>query len=266
MEFICPVCGKKLIESEKSVSCRNAHLFDKAKKGYVNLLLGRDASLHGDSKQMALARFEVMQSGIYAPLKDAVIEMLKSHLPHPAVIADCGCGECYYTCAIDEAFADVEILATDISKDILAVAHRRKPRFPRAVASSFALPIASSSCDAALNIFSPFAKAEYERILKPKGLLLMVIPLENHLWELKEAVYEKPYKNAPKPTALDGFSLSQSRCCTYREMLDTKQLISLFEMTPYAIKTAAEDARKLTRIPRLSVTFSFEILLYRKEC
>ena len=266
MGFICPVCGEKLIESAKSVSCCNAHLFDKAKKGYVNLLLGRDASLHGDSKEMALARYTVMEKGFYAPLKEEILTLLKEELRHPAVIADCGCGECYYTCAVSEAFAGAEMLATDISKDVLAVAKRRNPAFLRAVASTFSLPIASGSCDAALNIFSPFAQAEYTRILKPGGVLLRVIPLEKHLWELKTAVYENPYLNAPKDMQTDAFTLVREQVCAYRKTLTGEELKALFDMTPYAIKTAKEDVKKLDNITSLDVCFSFKILLYRKEC
>lgn len=262
MGFICPVCGKELNESEKSLSCENAHLFDKAKKGYVNLLLGRDGSLHGDSKQMALARFEIMESGLYEPLKEGIISALKAHLKSPDRILDCGCGECYYTSAVKEAFPETEVLATDISKDILSLANRRNKALKRAVASSFKLPVKNRSCDAVLNIFSPFAKEEYERVLKPKGVLLLAIPLEEHLWELKKAVYDKPYKNEPKDTALEGFALADEIALQYSRELDNKQLINLFKMTPYYIKTSKEDMRKLESINKLKLTFSFKILIY----
>ena len=262
---MCPVCGEMLIESEKSFSCQNRHLFDKARKGYVNLLLGRDASLHGDSKDMALARYEVMQAGIYAPLQACVIQTLKKHVLHPAVIADCGCGECYYTEAVQNTFPDAQILATDISKAVLEVANRRDKRIHRAVASTYRLPIASACCDAALNIFSPFAAEEYARILKPGGRLLTVIPLEKHLWELKQAVYEKPYFNEPKNTALVGYSLIEENECTYTKTLTQAHCAAVFDMTPYHIKTAPQDRQKLDSICEMNITFSCKVLLYRKE-
>ncbi|MBQ6381149.1 MAG: methyltransferase domain-containing protein [Clostridia bacterium] len=265
MPFICPVCGENLIEGKQSFVCRRSHLFDKAKKGYVNLLLGHDGSQHGDSKPMALARYEVMQSGLYAPLKEALLAAMRAHLQAPCVIADCGCGECYYTCAVSDTFAQAEVLATDISKEALAVAKRRSPRFLRAVASSFNLPIASGSCDAALNIFSPFAKEEYRRILKPGGLLFMVIPLEKHLLELKQAVYESAYENTPKSSALEGFSLPEESVCDYRKTLSGAELSTLFAMTPYAIKTAPQDVQKLESIDCLEVQFSFKIFVYQKQ-
>ena len=265
MGFICPVCGENLIESEKSYSCCHAHLFDKAKKGYVNLLLGRDASLHGDSKEMALARYDIMQSGTYAPVKNAVIALLQTYAPAARVIADCGCGEGYYTAAIAEAFRQAEVLGTDISKEVLAVAKRRGNGFKRAVASSFALPLANESCDVALNIFSPFAKEEYARIIQPGGFLLMVIPLEYHLWELKQAVYEKPYLNEPHIPALAGFSLVAQERLEYQKTLPSRQLIDLFGMTPYAIKTSPADKEKLNAVSALKITFSVQLLLYQKE-
>jgi len=252
--FICPVCGEKLIESQHCYSCANAHLFDKAKKGYVNLLLGRDGSLHGDSKEMALARYEIMEAGFYAPLKDAVVRALGQTLQNPAVIADCGCGECYYTSAVQAAFPQAQVLATDISKEALGVAKRRGGTLQKAVASSFSLPIASESCDAALNLFSPFVREEYARILKPGGILLMVIPLEDHLWELKKAVYETPYKNEPK----------QAERVDYRKRLQQPWICELFAMTPYAIKSSPEDSQKLSALTELEVTFSFRIFIYKK--
>ena len=263
--WMCPVCGEKLIESEKSFSCANRHLFDKAKKGYVNLLLGRDGSLHGDSKAMAQARFEVMEEGLFAPLKDAVVAALKAVLPATCCIADCGCGECYYSAAVQAAFPAAQLLASDISKEALAVANRRDKRIRRAVASTFALPIADKSCDAALNLFSPFVREEYARILKPHGILLMVIPLEDHLWELKEAVYEKPYKNEPKQTALEGFTLLKATDITYQKTVGAPLLQALFAMTPYALKTAPEDAAKLQAINQLDIHFSLKVLVYKKE-
>ena len=42
-----------------------------------------------------------------------------------------------------------------------------------------------------------------------------MIPLENHLYGMKEAIYEKPYRNEVKPYELDGFRLEESRELRY---------------------------------------------------
>lgn len=52
-------------------------------------------------------------------------------------------------------------------------------------------------------------------MLRPDGQFIMVIPLENHLYGLKEAIYEKPYRNEVKPYELDGFRLEESRELRY---------------------------------------------------
>ena len=47
-------------------------------------------------------------------------------------------------------------------------------------------------------VFSPEADNEYLRVLKKGGIMLRVIPLEKHLFELKAAIYDTPYKNEPQ--------------------------------------------------------------------
>lgn len=37
--LLCPVCGNELKKDEKRLFCSNAHSFDIAKEGYVNLLI-----------------------------------------------------------------------------------------------------------------------------------------------------------------------------------------------------------------------------------
>ncbi len=50
--------------------------------------------------------------------------------------------------------------------------------------------------------------AEFKRVLKKDAVFIMVIPLENHLWELKCAAYDTPYKNEVSDTYLDGFDFT----------------------------------------------------------
>lgn len=264
MNFVCPVCSEDLISNGKSLICKNNHLFDISKKGYVNLLLGRDGSLHGDSKQMINARADFLDKGFYEPLKNEIISCLKELSPLE-VIADCGCGECYYTSAVQAEFKNADVLAIDISKDALSLAKRRSEKIKKAVASVFKMPIKTASCDAVLNIFSPFVKEEYLRILKPEGYLIMVIPLREHLWEMKKIVYDKPYYNEPKDTFIEGAKLIKSKEVTFKKEVERDELVSLFKMTPYFIKTSPQDAKKLENAPKTLLTFSFKILVYTKS-
>ena len=49
--------------------------------------------------------------------------------------------------------------------------------------------------DLLLSVFAPYCGEEFLRVLKPDGQFIMIIPCENHLYGLKEAIYEKPYRN-----------------------------------------------------------------------
>ena len=83
----------------------------------------------------------------------------------------------------------------DISKFILRYAARREKGVEFAVASSYRLPVADGSIDLLVNCFSPLALEEFRRVLRPGGTFLYVVPAVDHLWELKEVLYERPYPN-----------------------------------------------------------------------
>ena len=79
--FICPVCGKRLKMGHKTAVCQNGHSFDKAKSGYINLLMSQKSALkrHGDDKLMVKARAEFLERGHYSPLAEKIF---KSALPY----------------------------------------------------------------------------------------------------------------------------------------------------------------------------------------
>ncbi len=94
--------------------------------------------------------------------------------------------------------------------------------------------------------------------------MVLVIPAENHLYELKQAVYEQSYKNEVKPYELEGFTLLEKRRVTERITLEDNQDIqNLFMMTPYYYKTSKTDTDKLFTLNTLTTTIDFEILCYQ---
>jgi len=92
----------------------------------------------------------------------------------------------------------------------------------------------------------------------------MAIPSENHLWEMKCAIYDIPYKNQVKPYDLDGFKLVEKKRISYRITLDSQEDIqSLFSMTPYYYRTASSQKERLSALDKLETTVDFELLAYR---
>ena len=45
--------------------------------------------------------------------------------------------------------------------------------------------------------------------------------------------------------------------------MNREDILHLFEMTPYYYKTSREDQERLMKLDSLSVTASFELLVYR---
>ena len=268
--FNCPVCSQALDKGEKTYTCPSGHSFDKAAKGYVNLLMSQKASAkrHGDDRVMVNARRDFLREGWYEPLRKAVLEKIKQAFPVGGTLLDAGCGECWYTtyfyrelCALG---LEPNILGIDISKNALEKADR-SAAIERAVASVFNIPVAASSCDAVVNIFAPLCASEYCRVLKSGGVLIRAVPLERHLWELKSAVYDKPYENEPEMYELEGFRSKEKSELKYNMQLRTNaDIINLFKMTPYYYKTSQHDFEKLKELENLNVSAEFGIAVYEK--
>ncbi|MBQ4626343.1 MAG: methyltransferase domain-containing protein [Clostridia bacterium] len=270
--LICPVCRELLLQEERLYRCGNGHCFDKSKFGYVNLLQSQKSSAkrHGDDRLMIRARRDFLDKGYYGFLRDELCHVSKKYLSDAACVADVGCGECYYSSKIYEEMkksgCDVSFFGIDISKDALEFAFKRKCGFPTAVASIFSLPFANCSLDAVLNVFAPEADGEFLRVLKKGGLLIKVIPLENHLFELKKVIYDKPYLNEVPPAETEGFQLAEEiRISREITVSSNEDISNLFKMTPYYYKTGIADQKKTDALNALAVQAEFGIRIYKKD-
>ena len=186
-----------------------------------------------------------------------------------ACVLDAGCGEGKYSCDVLDrlrrAGKEPVVIGVDISKDALIQAARRSKELRLAAASSAALPLPYGSIGLILNIFSPFMGGEFRRVLCPGGRLIRAYPLARHLWELKAAVYDRPYENPPAEPAVEGFRLLRTQTLRKTITLSSNEDVqALFLMTPYYYKTGAEDQQKLAAVPSLRVTTEFLIAVCQK--
>lgn len=264
--FRCPICKESLEKGEKSYTCPHNHCYDIAKEGYTYLLpVNQRNSLNpGDDKAMALARRIFLDAGHYAPLRDALCNLLTAQ--QPCALLDAGCGEGYYTAGMANALPETQIAGIDISKWSLRWAAKREKSVEFAVASSYHLPLADACVDAIVNCFSPLALEEFARVLRPGGYLYYVVPGANHLWALKQTLYEAPYANEEKESPYPGFVYKTIEAVDFTMALTSPEVIqALFDMTPYCWKTPKEGVERLRKLNALTVEASFRIHVFQKE-
>ena len=269
MLFSCPKCKGALSEKGGAFVCRSGHSFDIARAGYINLLPPSGTKSHGDNKEMVEARRDFLNTGHYLPLAERISELAKLHFEKNARVLDVGCGEGYYTAKTEAALfardGRSSVSAFDISKDAVRQAAKSCARVDFAVASAYHIPASDEKFDAIINLFSPLAIEETKRVLKVGGKFLIAFPAEEHLFGLKAAIYDTPYKNTPEKMELEGFELLSCERLTYTMHLKTPDEIrALFMMTPYAYRTSEVGRQRIFAKDELFTDADFYLCVYEK--
>ena len=265
--LICPVCGKDLFMDERSLKCQNRHCFDMAKEGYVNLLNGqhKNGKLIGDNRDMALSRQSFLNNGYFSALSEALSDYALTHCDREPVMLDICCGEGYYSEQILQKIHG-SLFGLDISKEMVRLAAKRKTDASFFVANLSHIPLKSESIDLAFHLFAPFHENEFSRILKKNGKLISVIPGENHLFQLKQRIYDSPYKNDEKPPQTKLLTLTDKIKISRKITLTSeKDIQSLFQMTPYYYRTSPSDKAKLDGLKELETEIEFVLCIYEKD-
>lgn len=254
----CPNCNESLQKVNKSYKCKNNHAFDISKEGYLNLLLSKTNA--GDNQEMIKARNSFLNNGYYNFLKERIENKINTLLNINSIILDAGCGSGFYLNNLTQK----NIIGLDISKHAIKLAAKNNQNALFIVASANQIPLEDSSVDLILNIFSPFFKDEFNRVLKKDGYLLKVIPNSDHLIELKEILYSRVYKTAEKIIEEESLELISQENYSKKVIIHNNDLPNLLMMTPYQYKTSKEDLKKIEDIRNLEVTLDFKVLLYKK--
>lgn len=267
MNFSCPVCGQILHEDGRTLKCDSNHCFDIARQGYVNLLQSQKSSKkrHGDDALMVKARQEFLEKGYYNNLCEVLIMRVAQNTGENPIIADLGCGECWYTEKVYNALENATVFGIDISKQALIAGAKRCRNLKLAVASTADIPLPDSSCDAVICVFAPYSEAEVLRVLKRGGVFIKAFPLEDHLIDLKAVIYDKPYKNEVNIAFDSGFEESSlDRVADVITLTSNEDIMNLFRMTPYYYKTGKTDQQKVESLDFLKTKTEFGLLTLKK--
>ncbi len=257
--YQCPICQSSLAKIDKSLKCDNNHQFDYAKEGYVNLLpVQFKKSLHpGDDKEMVLARRRFLELGHYDFLRQQLLSTISDL--SPKAIVDLGCGEGYYTSLIASSLTSCDTYGVDISKDAIRYSAKRSKEVHYSVATNSRTPFADAQFDLILNVFAPLVGKECKRILADKGVIISAAPGQQHLIELKQAIYDQVELH-DTATAPEGFELTNTVNISQTVILESSEQINdLLTMTPFGWKIVPEKKQKLLSNQTFAVTLSFDI-------
>ncbi|MBQ4428078.1 MAG: methyltransferase domain-containing protein [Oscillospiraceae bacterium] len=266
-KLCCPKCKEVLWDVGNSLRCQNGHSYDRARQGYVNLLMSNAPSSkrHGDDREMVLSRKSFLEKGYYEPLLQLICDKCVKYGSPNAHILDAGCGEGWYTASVKASLPQSSVVGVDISKEAIIEAAKRRAGLELAVASVSSLPVQDNSCDIVLSIFAPDAVSEFRRVMRSGGYLIRAVPMEEHLLGLKKAVYDEPYLNPPARYDPEGFTLAERAELRYALSLTSNEDISeLFRMTPYYYKTGREDQAKLLSLETLETEAAFCVFVLKK--
>lgn len=190
----CPVCGQPLADGGGGVRCAAGHRFDLARQGYLNLLGARPPQ-HADTAAMVAARERFLGAGAYAVVAEALVDAARTGLqavrgvlPAAPTLLEPGAGTGYYTAALLEGLGG-RAVALDISAAAARRAARAHPRLGAVVADAWSdLPLAAGVVDVVASVFAPRNPAEFSRVLRPDGVLVVVTPRAEHLQEVRQAL------------------------------------------------------------------------------
>ena len=253
--FACPICQENLTLVESSLKCNNRHSFDLAKFGYVNLAPQIKQSANYDKKNFQ-NRQQILEAGFYQAILEVVSDLL-SNSKNAKTILDIGCGEGFYSRKLQERHPDKTFYAFDISKDSVQIAAKSEPNWAVNwfVGDLARLPIKDASMDILLDIFSPANYGEFHRVLSKDGILIKVIPTENHLKEIRQKVQDqltnKDYSNQDiKNHFQEYFTILSNQTVSLTKTITTEQLQALLSMTPllFHIDQSKIDWSQLTEI------------------
>ena len=261
--FACPICQENLTLVETSLKCCNRHSFDLAKFGYVNLAPQIKQSTNYD-KENFQNRQQILEAGFYQAILEDISDLLATN-PSAKTVLDIGCGEGFYSRKLQESHSEKTFYAFDISKDSVQIAAKSEPNWAVNwfVGDLARLPIKDASMDILLDIFSPANYGEFKRILKENGLLIKVIPTENHLKEIRQKVQDqltnKGYSNQDiKDHFQNNFTILSNKTASLTKPITAEQLQALLSMTPLLFHV---DQSKIDWSDLTKITIEAEILV-----
>jgi len=245
-QLLCTVrnCQQALHRDGQRYVCANAHSFDMARTGYINLLQPQDRrSRHpGDSAAAIEGRRRFLDRGFAEPLRRAVGDLV-----NVGPVLDAGCGDGYYLGSLSIE----DRCGIDISAGAIDLAARRYPGCQWVVGNADRfVPYADRSFATVMSITGRMNRAEFRRVLVDDGRLLVAVSAPDDLVELRGPSRDRVQRTID--SFAPDFALIDRRRATTVADLDAESVRDLLTAT---YRPRKGNAAK--------VTLSLDLLLFQ---
>lgn len=283
----CPVCARRedgadvgLQRHERTLTCEHGHTFDVGRAGAVNLS-GAAAPRHADTAAMVAARERFLDTGAYAPVADAVLGQVRATTHGVDAVLEAGAGPGWYLQQLLVGLSTGAAPPRGVALDISPVAARRAAvraqeggvggRVGAVVADVWGrLPVRSGCLDVVLSVFAPRHPAEFARVLRLGGTLVVASALPDHLRTVRDRLgllQVEPGKDERLDAALGAHLVPvQGQQVRFILPASVSQLTDLVAMGPNAFhRSAAEPAEsaELVRAAPVDVEVAVRVSLWQ---
>ena len=273
--MICNVrdCARPLAREGNALRCEGAHSFDRARAGYWNLLQPQDrkSAEPGDRAEAVDARGRWLKRGHLMSLAALIGRVgLVDRLAEGATVLDVGCGDGWFAVQLIAA-RQLDLCGIDLSARAVRNAARQLPGAEWIVANADrGLPLADGSVDLALSVFGRRPAAELVRVLRPGACLVIVVPAEDDLAELREAAEGRAVptdrtSRVTKEFASTPLRLELQETWRHHEPHDRAGIEDLLAMTYRGARHSHRDRLMLhlEDSPTMEVTLAAHVLRFR---
>jgi 23S rRNA (guanine745-N1)-methyltransferase len=274
--LLCPVrdCHLALERGDGRVFCPRGHSFDIARSGYINLLQPQDrrSKNPGDSAAAVAARRRLHDLGVTAPLLNAIVETSAQARAvvrdsetnaQPGAVArdsekvlDAGCGDGFYLGELAR-LTGCEAHGVDISIPAIQAAARRYPQQEWIVANADRfIPYADQSFSLVISITARMNSAEFRRVLKPDGRLLVALAAPDDLIEIRGNTQRDPGRDRVDRT-LETFA-------SHFTLVDRRRVTTTADLDAASVEDVLLSIYRPLRsrpVSAMRVTFSLDLLL-----
>lgn len=276
--FSCPVCDSVMaVQEYQRLVCLNNHSFDIAKQGYLNLVTHAVVTKY--TKALFESRQRLMhEAGFFRPVTDRMIEMINQSFgqtEEPILILDSGSGEGSHLAYIRQSLKNdfgikTDGVGIDISKEAIMVAAKHYSNLIWTVADLAKTPFKNQQFDLILNLLSPSNYTEFDRLLKPNGVVIKVVPGSNYLKELRDQVFggsaKQNYSNYETVNLFKRHYQYVETMPVYETVkLDQSALQWLVEMTPLTWNVPKNELQSLSEHGFSELTLDLEILVGKNK-